>query len=246
MNRAQLLDTETWDADLASDGGAVPDDGLEQGILEELSLMRAIMLRFARRLDVRADTPEGQKELPRLTNAVTRSMRALRQIQVLQLEVAGKRPVAVRRGTGAGGARDAAANANTPAEAKDPKRFGPDGYPFDHGDYNDYDDYTDAERKLRARAIFRDRVKRMTAAMKEDFEAAGRPHCCREAPVKQFELITTLPHPALDRCLPEIEPEIVYLIFGEKLVRLSLGPGPPEVLEKFDELCRRFPPSTEP
>jgi hypothetical protein len=243
MNRAQLLDPETLDADLAPEGGAVPGDGLEEEVLEELSLMRAIMLRFARRIDARADTPEGQKELPRLTNAVTRAMRALRQIQVLQLEVAGKRPVAVRRGPAANGAGDAAANANRSAGAKDPKRFGHNGYPFENGDYDDYDDYTDQERKLLGRAIFRDRVKRMRAAMKEDFEAAGRPHFCREAPVKQFELITSIPHPALDRCLPGIEREIVFLIFGEDNVKLSLGPGPPGVLEKFDELCRKYPPS---
>jgi len=238
MSREQTCiepDEDDWEPE----GEAVPEIGLEQGILNQLGDMRGLMERFARRLDARADTEEGQKALPQLTNAAVKAVRALRQIAVLQLEIAGKRALPAQKGPNQRGPNQRgpgdASVARNKAEPGDPDRWYPEGYPFDNGDYTDYDDYTDSEREQLEAAKFEQKLERVGAAVDEDLVAAGRSELCRLAPVVKFKLIFGIPHPALDRCLAEGEPGDIYAIFErEDIVPPRLGTGPPGVLEEYD------------
>jgi hypothetical protein len=247
MNR-ERTSHKPLEAETPPVGGVAPEGGLEQAIQDELSEMRAITLRFARRLDARADTDEGRKELTQLSNAAVRSARSFRQVAVLQLEIAGKRPLAnsgANGGAGANAGGKQAAADKAKSQATNPSRWYPKGYPFARGDYTDYDDYTDEERKMLEQAKFGERIRLMEAAVDEDFRAAGREDICREAPITKFELVFGIPHPALDRCFAEVEPGDVYRIFGLKnVLPPRLGAGPPGVLEEYDAKYGHYPKSS--
>ena len=223
------------DDDMSPEGEVAPGD-LEQEILAELSEMRGIMVRFARRLDARAETPEGQEELPKLNNAAVKAVQALRRIGVLQLEMLGKRPlpnVRAPNAAPANGSRD---------PARRSRRY-PEGAPYLRGDYTDYDDYTDEDRQELRRAKFEAQLKGLAAAMDEDFRAAGREDICNQSPETKSRLIFSIPHPALDRWVECAEHSDVYTVFGvENVLPLKLGPGPPDPLAAFDAKGKRLAP----
>ena len=224
------------------------EGGLEQAIQDELSEFRAITLRFARRLDARADTEEGQTEL---TQSEQRGGSLGAVVPAGGGAAAGNRGQAAalpnsgaNAGSGANADGKQAAD-KAKSQATNPSRWYPKGYPFARGDYTDYDDYTDEERKMLEQAKFGQRIRLMEAAVDEDFRAAGREEICRQAPITKFELVFGIPHPALDRCLAEVEPGDVYRIFGFKnVLPPRLGTGPPGVLEKYDAQYGHHPKSS--
>src|SRR5471032_1056 len=85
---ATETDDPSW---LNSPDPDASDAALKAAIQAELTEGRGIAMRFLRRLDAKAETEEGQEDLARLNNAAVKAMRALRQIGVLQLEIAGLR-----------------------------------------------------------------------------------------------------------------------------------------------------------
>jgi len=242
MDRGEPFTTLPEDDDMPPEGGAAPGD-LEQEILAELSEMRAIMVRFARRLDARAETPEGQQELPKLNNAAVKAVQALRRIGVLQLEILGKRPLPNVRPPNAAPTGAPANRSRLKFEPGVPNRWHPDPPPYLRGDYTDYDDYTDAEREALKREKFGARIALMGKALDEDFRAAGREDVCGQSPETKSRLIFSIPHPALDRWVAETAPGDVFAVFGfENVLPLKLGPGPPDPLAAFDERSKAFPP----
>ncbi len=180
---------------------------------------------LARKVAARADTEEGQEELVRLNAAVAKAARAVRQIAVLQLEIDGQRTLPGTRAPAA-----ANQNARGQGEQGGPRR--PDDRT--RSDYNDYDDVP-AHHVSDAEMI--EVIELVTAAMAEDFHAAGRPDACRESPETQArKLIYGIPHPALDACIAKLEPKWTYLLFGdENVLPPALGPGPPGAWEEFDD-----------
>jgi hypothetical protein len=226
-----------------------PADTLVDELQAELAEMRGIVLGSARRMQARAEVDDSTDGLAKLNTGITKAARAFRQIAVLQLEIAGKRklpgtrePAAAAQaapGAAAPGAAAKGAAAKGKIERSARWNAADRSYPFDHGDYTDYDDYTDWEHDRLGEAILDERRKRVVAAMDADFRAAGRDEVLGQAPVTKFKMILDLPHPALDACLPTIEPEIV-LYFFRKDVRLALGPGPPGIWEKHDAYRKQF------
>ncbi len=181
---------------------------------------------FLRQSDAKAKTEEGQADLPRLSNAAVKAARALRQIGVLQLEIAGLRDQPGSR------APAAAANQNVPKPyVNGPK---PRDFAWAHGDYTEYDDYKDWELSACQNAKMSANVEQISEAMYEDAAAHGRADLCKLAPIDLAKLIAAIPHPALNRCLNAIEPLYAYLVFGEENVELALRPGAGEALAEHD------------
>jgi hypothetical protein len=149
-------------------GKAMSPAELQAAIAADLNELRAVGMRFIRRMDAKADTPEGDAMLPQLNNAVVKVARAVRQIAVLQLEVAGLRQQPNARAPAA-----APANENTEFEETGNGNR-PCLRPWDRGDYNDYDDYSDSERRIVLDALIDSKRKIVVAAMDEDFRSAGR------------------------------------------------------------------------
>lgn len=209
-------------------GEAMSPAELQAAVAADLNELRAVTMRFVRRLDAKADTVEGEEMLPQLNTAVVKAARAVRQIAVLQLEVAGLRQQPNARAPAA-----APANQNT---EKHKTSYGnrPCPRPWDDGDYNDYDDYTDEERDIVARAGLNARMVTVVDAMNADFRAAGRDDVLNQSPRTKFEMILGIPHPKTDECIKDLEHELVYYFFGENVLPPRLGPGPPDVWAKWD------------
>jgi hypothetical protein len=205
------------------------EPSLEEAIQADLTRLRAINMRFAERLDAMAETELRPERLAQLNTASVKTARAVRQIAVLQLEIAGKRPLPNVR------APAAAANANKPEAAK-PYRNGPrpSPRPWKHGDYKDYDDYTDDERRICLDTIAEEAIEKLRAAQDEDFRAAGRERPCGQSFVTKLDLIHGIPHPAFDQCLKGIHPDIALLLLGPDRLNLVLAPGSADALAKFD------------
>lgn len=203
------------------------DAALKAAIQAELTEARGVEMRFLRRLDAEAETEEGRKDLPRLSNAAVKAARALRQIGVLQLEIAG-----LRDQPGVRPAPSAPANQNVPKPyVNGPK---PRDFAWAHGDYTEYDDYKDWELNACQSAKMSANIEKISDAMYEDAAAHGRADLCKLAPIDLAKLITAIPHPALNRCLNAIEPLYAYLVFGEENVELTLRPGAGEALAEHD------------
>jgi len=202
---------------------------LKDAIQADLMELRAMQMRFARRLDKAAETEERPERLAQLSGAAAKVARAVRHTGMFQLELAGQRPI--------GRAAAAPANQNKPGtrSPEDRKGYRPCPRPWEMGDYTDYDDYTDRDRLLLAKAFIDARRRVMVAAMDKDFRAAGRQDVCGQPPAKKFELILGIPHPTFDKCIQDIEPEFIYKWIGEDNVYLALGPGPPDAWTKYDE-----------
>jgi hypothetical protein len=203
---------------------------LKEAIQADLSRVRAVNMRFIERLDAMAEKEERPERLSQLNNASVKTARAVRQIAVLQLEIAGERPLPNVR------APAAPANANKPKYQFEPLNTGPRPCPrpWEKGDYTDYDDYTDDERRICLNAIINGAIEKLRAAQNEDFRAAGRERPCRESFNTKLELIHGIPHPAFDKCLADINPELaVWALGGDKIVA-ALKPGTPEALAKYD------------
>jgi hypothetical protein len=81
---------------------------LQEALQADLTRLRGYNMRFAERLDAAAEKEERPERLAQLNNASVKAARAVRQIAVLQLEIAGERPLPNVR------APAAAANANQP------------------------------------------------------------------------------------------------------------------------------------
>jgi hypothetical protein len=213
---------DAYDAD-ASDAALAAD------IQAELTELRGICMRFARRLDVKAETSQGQEQLAQLNNAAVKAARAVRQVAVLQLEIAG-----LRDRPGSRPAAGAPANQNKPKPTV--HKFGPKpcDYPWKHGDYTEYDDYTDWERETALDAKISAGIQAISDAAREDLAAYGRSDVCREAPRSFAEMVRAIPHPALDAALNDLEPIYAQLLFGKENVVLSLRPASPEVWTEYD------------
>jgi hypothetical protein len=227
--------------DEAPPEGDAAGDALEREILDELSEMRGIMLGFARRIAALGGETQEPETLAKLNNAAVRTARAHRQVAVLQLEIAGKRPLASQRGAAhIAQPDDGAPGAGHKVRQRSQSERFPKGLPYGHGDLTDYDDYTDAERRGLESARFFDRLKPLFAALDEDFKAAGRDDICREAPATKFKLIFYIPHPATDRAIAAAQPADVCTIFamGDRLPPVA-GTGPPEIWAAYNER-RRF------
>ena len=206
---------------------------LKAAIQAELTEARGIEMGFLRQLDAKAKTEEGQADLPRLSNAAVKAARALRQIGVLQLEIAGLRD---QPGHRAPAAALATAPANQNAPQPKPYKNGPK--PRDdawtNGDYTEYDDYTDRELEACRDAKMGGNVQLIAEAMRADLIAHGRMDAANEAPIDQVELVRAIPHPALDTCINNIEPYYSFLVFGEDKVQVGLRPGAPNVWAEYD------------
>jgi hypothetical protein len=225
------------DAEESADEVDSPADTLVDDIQAELAEMRGIVLRQARRMEARAEVDDSTDGLAKLNTGIAKAARAFRQIAVLQLEIAGERPLPGTRAPRA--AAQAADDEPEDAYARSARWDEKHGYPFNHGDYTEYDDYTDWERGQLAEAVVHERLFRVVAAMDADFRAAGRDEVLNMAPVDKFKMILDLPHPALDACLSGIEPEYVLLFF-EGDVRMALGPGPPGIWEEHDAFRKQY------
>jgi hypothetical protein len=202
---------------------------LQEAIQADLSRLRAYNMRFAERLDAMAEKEERPERLSQLNNASVKTARAVRQIAVLQLEIAGERPLP--------NVRAPAANANKPEVAeREPYKNGPRPCPrpWDKGDYKDYDDYTDEDRRICLHVLTNATIEKLRDAQDVDFRAAGREGPCRESFNKKLELIHGIPHPAFDECLKGINPEIALLLFGAHRLNTMLAPGSPDALAEYD------------
>src|SRR5579859_1114203 len=186
------------EADEAEYGEGMSEVDLEAEIQGELSEMRQMVVEFGRLLIAKGRQADSADELVKLSNAANRAARAHRQIGVLQLEIAGKRPLPGTRAP-----REASAVKNgepSPEVEAQSERRVRSGLPFEYGDYDDYDDYTEDERVERdLRQLFLDRKGPLLTAMDEDFKAAGRADIVRESPKTKYKLIYYIPHPNLDR-----------------------------------------------
>lgn len=209
------------------------DAALKAAIQAELTEARGVEMRFLRRLDAEAETEEGRKDLPRLSNAAVKAARALRQIGVLQLEIAGLRDQPGHR------APAAAANQNAPKPyVNGPK---PRDGGWAHGDYTEYDDYQDWELDACRRSKVEAVTKRICKAVEQDLIAHGRPDAARESLVSLSEMVRAIPHPALEACLNDIDPDFAYAYFGEDNVILTLRPASPEVWAEYDAKKALYP-----
>jgi hypothetical protein len=190
-------------------------------------------MRFAERLDTLAEKEERPESLSQLSNASVKAARAVRQIAVLQLEIAGERPLP--------NSRAPAAPANDDRDRPYPNGPRPEAKPWEHGDYTDYDDYTDDERWLSAETKVDSEIERLERAMHADFEAAGRGDVCKQAPVTKFKLILGIPHPALDECIKTVDYNLLRHFVGpENLLPPALGPGPPNAWAEYDAKEKRL------
>jgi hypothetical protein len=224
MNAANETDDLSWPTPPDADAS---DAALKAAIQAELTEARGVEMRFLRRLDAEAETEEGKKDLPRLSNAAVKAARALRQIGVLQLEIAGLRDQPGVRPTAA-----APANQNAPKPyVNGPK---PRDFAWGHGDYTEYDDYKDWELDACRNARMSANISLIAEAMEKDLAAHGRADAAKEAPADLVELVRAIPHPALEACLNEIEPIYAQIMFGDENVQLSLRPATPDVWAEYD------------
>jgi hypothetical protein len=225
--RNELTD---WDADDGADapGEAMSPYELQAAIAADLNELRAVGMRFLRRIDARADTPEGEEMLPQLNNAMVKVARAVRQVAVLQLEVAGLRQPGNARAPAA-----APANQNEKAE-KTGNGDRPCPRPWDKGDYNDYDDYSDDERRIVLRALIDSKRKTLVAAMNDDFRAAGRDDVLGQSQMTKCKMILGIPHPNLDAWLEAERDYAEFFFEAEDILPPRVGPGQPGVWEAWD------------
>ena len=223
--------SETDDLDWPNPPDAdASDAALKAAIQAELTEARGITMRFLRRLDAKAETEDGQEDLARLNNAAVKGARALRQIGVLQLEIAGLRNQPGSRAPAAA-ATGAPANQNVPKPYKNGSKPRDDAWL--NGDYTEYDDYTDRELNACRNAKMTDNLGSIADAMRADLIAHGRADAANDAPVNQVELVRAIPHPALEACLNTIEPHYALLVFDGH-VHLSLRPASPDVWAEYD------------
>jgi hypothetical protein len=221
-------------ADEPPEGAAAPAEALEREIMDELSEMRGIMLGLARRLATQAQATDEPEALTRLNNAAVRTARAHRQVAVLQLEMAGKRPIAGRAEPREAPAAQPGSRGNPQSRPRPVKERFPDGLPYTNGDYSDNDDYTDEERQELAERKFGEGLKPLVAAMDQDFLAAGYDDLLGQSPETKFKLIYYIPHPALDRAAAGADPNLVAAVFGWiGLLPPVAGTGPPEEWERY-------------
>jgi hypothetical protein len=146
---------------------------------------------------------------------------------VLQLEIAG-----LRDQPGSRPAAAVPANQNTPKPYKNGPK--PRDFAWGHGDYTEYDDYQDWELNACRRSKIEAVTERICKAVQQDLIAHGRPDAAKESLVSLVEMVRAIPHPALEACLNNLEPQYAYLLFGEENVRLSLHPASPDVWAEYD------------
>jgi hypothetical protein len=206
---------------------------LKDAIQADLTRLRAKQMRFAERLDRAAEKEERSERLAQLNNAAVKTARAVRQIAVLQLEIAGERPLP---------------NVRTPPAPAPPTRTKPSfcehgprpsPKPWEEGDYTDYDDYTVEESEWATEMKVNNQILRLEVAMDADFRAAGREDVCREAPILKFKLIMGIPHPAFDACQKTVDLALLCHFLGEEnLQPLALLPDAPDGWAEYDEMQR--------
>jgi hypothetical protein len=207
-----------------------PAEGLQASIAADLDELRDIGMRFVRRLDARADTPEGQEMLPQLNTAMVKAARCVRQVAVLQLEVAGLRQQAGTRAPAAA-AKPANQNAKSMWSEEGPR---PSERPWESGDYKFYEDYTDHDQYLAADAKVDADVMSLEEAMHADFRAIGRTNFNGLSPKMLCKFILNIPHPATDACIKTIDQGLLEFFFGDDLLPPKLGPGEPGALAEWE------------
>ena len=212
-----------------------PEAALLADIQAELTELRGITMRFARRLDRQADTEEGKEDLARLNNSAVKAARAVRQVAVLQLEIAGLRDQP--------GSRPAAAPKPANQNKAGPRVNGPKpcDYAWTHGDYTEYDDYTDWELETCREEAIGAGMRKIADAARADLTAFGRADVCGEAPRGFAEMVRAIPHPALDECLNSLEPIYAQLLFGKDNVTFSLKPATMACWEAYDADNAKYP-----
>jgi hypothetical protein len=223
-NRSYMDPTEGADAF----GEAMSTDELQASIAADLNELRGVAMRFVRRLDARAETAEGEENLPQLNTAMVKAARAVRQIAVLQLEVAGLRHQA---GTRAPAAAPANQNAKSLWTDNGPR---PSEKPWQTGDYEYYSDYSDQDQYLAADAKVEASVISLEKAMHEDFRAVGRTNFENLSAKMLCKFILNIPHPATDECIKTIEPPLLEFFFGTDLLPPKLGPGESGTLAEWE------------
>ena len=211
-------------------GEAMSPEELQASIAADLNELRTVAMRFVRRLDARAETAEGEATLPQLNTAMVKAARAVRQVAVLQLEVAGLRQQA---GTRAPASAAAPANQNGKSIWTDngPR---PSEKPWQNGDYELYSDYTDQDEYLAAGAKVEASVISLEKAMHEDFRAVGRTDFESLSAKMLCKFILNIPHPATNECIETIEPALLEFFFGADLLPPKLGPGEPRAWEEWE------------
>jgi len=224
------VDTNTDIAGFAED-----EPSLKDAIQADLTRLRAMQMRNAERLDRAAETEERPERLAQLNNASVKAARAVRQIAVLQLEIAGERALPNVR----------APAAPAPADRRRPNLLDngprPSPRPWEEGDYADYDDYTDEEAALATETKVNEQILRLEEAVDQDLRAAGREDVCREAPILKFKLILGIPHPAFDECQKSIDAALLYFFLGrENLLPPALSPDAPDAWAEYDERQRLY------
>jgi hypothetical protein len=205
--------------------------GLQEAIQADLSRLRGYNMRFAERLDAMAEKEARPERLSQLNNASVKAARAVRQIAVLQLEIAGGRPLANSRAPATQNK-----SSNEFLDSVRPKHGPrPRDRAWEHGDYIEYDDYTDEERWRCIEAKVENRIDRLNEAMDEDLRAAGRDDVCGESLNTKFKLILSIPHPAFNEALRGIEPALIYHFLGsDNLLPPALAPGVPDAWAEYD------------
>jgi hypothetical protein len=236
---ADYEDQAEWEAAFIAD--------LQASALADLAHARAVAMRFIDRLDRRAAgemTEAEEKSFPRAgddCNAFARMARALRQIIALEFETVGLREQPQRRGY-------ISANQNGP------DRYGRRGESLRHGrergagydlrDGDDYDDYEDDPRAAAAEAAeWRAAViNKVCDAIDIDLRAAGMEEEASRRP-SRYKIrgpCMTIPHPALDKCVREMDPAYVAVLFGPDLFpQLGIGPPPEEAVEIWKKHGRK-------
>ncbi len=200
---------------------------LEEDLLNDLQELRQTCMASSRKMKAR-QTVEPEN-LTSLNAGIVKVARAVRQIGVLQLEIAGLRQPAQMRGP-------VAANGNAPAAKSQPGRGGSDDRT--RGDYNDYDDdkenWYGADDEFmpplsKAEAEFNESLDRVCAALDVDFKAAGISDVTdRQSKIDKVRIYAyRVPHPTLDECIKTIRRDDLIAIIGLENLKTSLGPGPP-------------------
>ena len=234
MKAEHVIDLEDEVADLPDDeppvryGMAYFHEQLEEDLLNDLQELRQTCMASSREMKAR-QTVEPEN-LTSLNAGIVKVARAVRQIGVLQLEIAGLRQPAQTRGP-------VAANGNAPAgKAQQPGQGGSDDRT--RGDYNDYNDdkehWYGADEEYwpplsKAEAEFNESMDRVCAALDADFEAAGiKEQTDRASKADKVEIYAyRVPHPTLDECIKTVRVDDLFAIFGIENLRVTLGPGPP-------------------
>jgi hypothetical protein len=236
---------EKVDAELDARDGVEADDDGEEETPDPLSVMRdadvarletiqgmaesfCTWLHAKGEAQMKQDTDAAVDKVQQLSASFNKAARAVRLSMVLKHEVAGLRPLPQSRAPAAAGP----ANENAaPKGGNGPRRV--------RGDWPDNADeaqaeYEDSQKKLAAY------LKKLSDALDIDIAAAS-PEIQAEAKresmaVKMTSIAASIPHPALDRAISDIQMGYLWDSFAPRYATKpeALGPPDPKRLDKLD------------